>query len=346
MSIRNRLLAEEQDNRWHLAPPSSPQISHGIPQTLELFDLSDLHYDNTISGIYSQLNPSMHMLGEPSPFSSGSEKQITMLDLPLQDFSTGTNDLFSGLLHDLPDLDTTSPHKEIVESAPNSNTQHCPNSGPCCFAFASRILKGLYIPSTSCLSTIEELERRYGATQTAPRTADSVLTANSQAMLELSKMLRCSCSLKPQLQMILATICDKLVAWYYAMAYSKQNFDPEAIADLPKHTWDSNIPRRERVICQPVKIGEYCLSETTESQVTARVVLSHLQKLDYLIIALSRRIKDTYKKPSLSRHQRDRRAHFFSDANEIFANFSDRLTAYLVAQSQDAQKEMVRLIGT
>jgi hypothetical protein len=349
MFYQNRLQTEALDENWPLVPPSTPDLTQDELQNSVLFDLDDLQqnsdYSSALPTTFPPFSTTTLTTNDPLSFATCSDKEIAMLDLPLDDFSAESSDVFSEYIPNLPGLKNIPPKDDNSDMSSISESRNCLNSGGCCFAFASRALKYLHIPSTLCLSTIGTVDLSSGSKHIAPRPADSVLIANSEAMLALSKILLCSCSLKPQLQMIMATICDKLVAWYYAMAHGKQSFELESTVSTPECKLGSDNARKERVLCQRVKIGDYCLETAAEAQIMARVVLSHLQKMDYLIGVLSRRIKDTHKKNSSSRQQLDSRSPFYSDPSDIFGIFSDSLTAYLIGQLQDAQNDVARLIG-
>lgn len=346
MFYQNRLQTVALDDNWPLVPPSTPDLTQDEPQSSVLFDLDGLRnsdYNSALPTTFPPFSATTLTTNDPLSFAACADKEIAMLDFTSGDFSAESSDVFSDYVPNLPGLNNIPSKDDNENMSSISEGRNCLNSGGCCFAFASRALKYLHIPSTLCLSTIGTVDLTSGSKHTAPRTADSVLTANSEAMLALSKILRCSCSLKPQLQMIMATIFDKLVAWYYAMAHGKQSFEFESTVSTPERKWSNNT-RKERVLCQQVKIGDYCLESAAETQVLARVVLSHLQKLDYLIGVLSKRIKDTHKKSPSSRQQLDPRSHY-SDSSDFFGIFSDSLTAYLIGQLEDAQNAVTGLIG-
>jgi hypothetical protein len=109
---------------------------------------------------------------------------------------------------------------------------------------------------------------------------------------------------------------------------------------------DGSHKRKERVLCQRVMIGDYCLDGPAEAQITARVVLAHLRRMDFLVNALSRRIKIAHAKGSSTRRKRERRASSHLENSGIFGLFSDSLTAYLLNRVKGAQKEAACLMGS
>jgi Aflatoxin regulatory protein len=171
----------------------------------------------------------------------------------------------------------------------------------------------------------------------ARRTTSSVLIGNKEVMLALSTILHCSCSSKTQLQLIMATICDKLVNWYHAMIQSQ---DISAVSV----TTSSQLRERgekEPVLCQPIAIRRYSLDGAAEAQVTGREVLAHLKELEFLMASLPRRIKNV-NLGSSPRHDEDQRA---SDERDILAIIGDGLLTHLMGRSQDVREEAARLAG-
>lgn len=65
---------------------------------------------------------------------------------------------------------------------------------------------------------------------------------------------------------------------------------------------------KERVLCQPITIGDYCLEGMIEAQITGRLLLAYLKAMNFLIAVLARRIKDVSLKSSLSRYGSEQRS--------------------------------------
>jgi Aflatoxin regulatory protein len=339
----------------------------------------DLDGDDAL-GTFAPFGPAAPTSNDPSSSNTAcSDKDEAMLDLLLDDFAataatdtdTTTSDGFSGFLPELRDLHAILPNKSSSSSSSISDghtqqqwtaqDQVCHNTGTCCFALASKTLKSLHVPSTACLSTVGKASFTSRSRPTAPRTAGSVLAGNREAMLALSTMLRCSCSLKVQLQLVMATICDKLVTWYHAMVQSEQSaagFPTSSSSSATASTttnpklrgWAGNGRGKERVLCQPITIGDYSLDGAAAAQITGRVVLARLQGMDILVLALLRRIKDVDLKSSSSRHggEQQQQQHSSSPPSgeaDLLGIMRDRLVAYLVGKLQRAREEAVRLMS-
>jgi hypothetical protein len=123
---------------------------------------------------------------------------------------------------------------------------------------------------------------------------DSVLTGNRDAVMLVTKMLKYTCSLRPEVQLVLAIICDKLIAWYRAMIRSDYDGCDDSHSTLPSvsNGIRNDKDQAERVLHQPITIGDHCLDVALESKVRAKVVLGELQRLETLVEALSKQIKE------------------------------------------------------
>ncbi|PMD29843.1 hypothetical protein L207DRAFT_593157 [Hyaloscypha variabilis F] len=266
-----------------------------------------------------------------------------MLDMTFSDFSAEAQDSLPSFFPELQDLDAI-PQSSVLDGSTEQPMEGriCLSEGMCCFARASKTLKSLHIPSPNCLSTMGRGSSATGrAPPAAPRTAGSVLTGNREAILALSKLLRCSCSLQIQLQLVMATICDKLVTWYRALVLSNQNFGaPSSSSADPRSRRYGCGTGRERVLCQPITIGDYCVDGAAEAQITGRVVLAHLQVMEFLVGALQRRIKDNAPRMRGG----DRRSSSSSEEGGLLGIIGDGVAGHLVEQLQGTREGAASLI--
>lgn len=188
-------------------------------------------------------------------------------------FDLSTQDYPLGVKH---------PHKTISAEfcSPNSRT---------CMKSALKILRALHIPPRTCLwasyKTSIPCSRQ-------PRLIDAVLSTNKDIVKSVSNMLKCTCSLSSQLQLILTIICGKVLAWYRAII--RNDNAPNDSSMLPpstssKSTSDDDFI--ERILHQPITLGRYSFDGTLESKIRAQVVFSELQYLETMIETLSGRIQ-------------------------------------------------------
>jgi hypothetical protein len=306
----------------------------------KLFDSSFGDDGLCISTPFSLTAPTSN---DPSSNIAGSDQDEAMLDLMFGDVAPNLSDGFSGFLPELRDLDNVLSTSSISDDL--GENQECLNESTCCFAQASKTLKSLHIPSTACISTMGKGYFTTTSMSNAPRTAGAVLTGNREAMMAISRMLRCSCSLKTQLQLVMATICDKLVTWYHAIVHREQGLGFASSTTFPKLRGGANGSGKERVLCQPITIGDYCLDGAAEAQITGRVVLAHLKAMDFLVMALARRSKDISLKSSSPRQGGEQHSSSSKDEDELLGVVIDGLVAYLVGQLQGAREEAGRLMS-
>lgn len=104
---------------------------------------------------------------------------------------------------------------------------------------------------------------------------------------------------------------------------------------------DARWAGRERVLCQPITIGDYCLDGAAEAQITGRVLLAHLKAMEFLVVALQRRIKDD----ALKRQGGDQLSSSPEGEGELLGIIGDGLFAHLVSELQGAREGATRLIG-
>jgi hypothetical protein len=211
-----------------------------------------------------------------------------------------------------------------------SETEHsgCLNPNGCCFALASKALKSLYIISTECMSTTDTVSLVSESTTSTLRTANSVLVNNKLVILALSSIVHCSCSSKIQLQLVMATICEKLITWCDALIRSPQN-------DSVSPTMNRELREARGTLSQRVVIADHYLEGTSAAQSTARAVLSQLQDVDFLVVALSRRIQDV----------RGRAEKQVSNEGRVLGVVGDGLLAHLLGRLSGVREEALGLMG-
>ncbi|CAG8071538.1 unnamed protein product [Penicillium salamii] len=158
---------------------------------------------------------------------------------------------------------------------------------PSCIVTATKSLHLLHIPEANCRSRQSGSRDNHtlnGAGQ--PRMSGSVLKCNKDAGMSVCRMLQCTCSLRPQNQLILGIICSKLIAWYRAMIQT-YFVDCHGLNGVPEDM-------SEKVIHQLVTIGDHSVDDqrlglTIQAQVTLRE-LHHMQRL---VETLSARMQET-----------------------------------------------------
>lgn len=159
----------------------------------------------------------------------------------------------------------------------------CSNNAKTCMVSAIRILQVLHSPPPTCINSLDGPSI---STHRQPRMVDSVLSTSRNVIQLVTDILKCTCSLRSQVQLLLTIICGKLMAWYRAMLCNDSSAVPPTI-----HYNAKDEQHTERVVHQPITVGEYCFDGALESKLQAQVVFNEIQYLDGLVETLSRRIR-------------------------------------------------------
>lgn len=188
------------------------------------------------------------------------------------------------------DMSWTAPIP-IPRPEPERNTaaqgwQRC-SSVEGCNTLALKTLRTLHVATEDCLSSAEDemfqMGRRASDGQSHhARTMDAVLSQLKEASAVTTTILKCSCScfVRIQLQMLVATILEKVVNWCGAIVRS-----------MSTEAGTSGLERREQVLSQSITIGNHQLDKTLEVQVIAQVVMETLKNLEDLVEMLASRIE-------------------------------------------------------
>ena len=213
---------------------------------------------------------------------------ITALAQNTDDFSAKMGDHSAGIFSLVPNyhLEQMSRHGRLQSIEP------CSNHNRTCMSSAVKILHALHMPPAVCLSAAAETS---GSGTPQPRMTDSVLSTNREAVRVVSSMLECTCSLSSQVQLVLIIICGKLIAWYRAVVRNRSDGfgNSSLMSSVVENDNKKHEDHTERVIHQPITIGEYSFDVTLENKIRAQVVFSELQSVKVLIKSLSGRVKET-----------------------------------------------------
>ncbi|KAJ5722350.1 hypothetical protein N7488_000385 [Penicillium malachiteum] len=303
----------EGNNMWqptspHFMSPSATSPFNSIAEPA--ISNEGLYLDTTMESF----NPGMTMNASfdpnlpmqsfiPSPpFQSSTESAISTtshscLDYPLgpensnepiYNFSTPSSSLSANYMA-YQSLSTPSLYSEnstIPTLSPplESTTPSClAQNLPSCILTATKSLRLLHTRQATCLSH----NKHSGSNGEPPRMSGSVLKDNQEAGMSVCRMLQCACVLRPQNQLLLATICSRLIVWYQTMIQTC----------FPHHGsngLDENKPIPEKVSHQAVTIGDHTVDNLAlGSNIQAMVILGELNHLQRLVNTLSVRIQQT-----------------------------------------------------
>ncbi|KAL8936877.1 MAG: hypothetical protein Q9216_004702 [Gyalolechia sp. 2 TL-2023] len=168
----------------------------------------------------------------------------------------------------------------------------CSNNRQSCLSYALETLRALHIPPTACISSTGDFSTTNGQRQ--PRMVGAVLEINRSTVRHISEILECSCISSTPLQLVLVTICDKLIAWYQAVLDSfvehcnetKTRRITQASSRYNDTTGTAARKACEQVVHQPFSVGDFAFDQDLEGRVREQVIVSELQQLDILVTNL------------------------------------------------------------
>lgn len=183
-----------------------------------------------------------------------------------------------------------SPHRRPCEGIPGQQT--CPGrEEETCNALALRMLRNMHVVADECLSGTDGGGGQEGQPRHQAWAAGAVLSQLEDGLAAAASILGCGpCSMRPQLQLLVATILEMMVQWCGAVVWSKKTTTTTAAAPDP-----SCRARRGELLIdqQTVTIGAYKLDGALEVQVVAHVVLGKLQGLEGLLDRLLARMEES-----------------------------------------------------
>ncbi|KAL1974648.1 hypothetical protein VTN31DRAFT_4852 [Thermomyces dupontii] len=176
---------------------------------------------------------------------------------------------------------------------PTTAGSTCSKDSGSCMMTALRLIHALHAPSLDCLCSGDESRGPIRS----PRMTDVVLATNRNVMQMVSTLLksRCNCAANSQMQLLLTTICTKLLLWYQALVrdHSSQKKREDSSWSSSSSMLSLDEDYAEQVLHQPFAVGGYLFDLALENRIRAHVVANELQYLESLIQDVSRRIQET-----------------------------------------------------
>ena len=197
-------------------------------------------------------------------------------------------------------------HHRSVNLSPQWTKQAiapCSKEARTCMPSALKVLRTLQIVPPICFSAgTTHLD---SATFTK-RTTDYILCSNREASQRISNIFKCSCLESLQMQLVVATICHKLIVWYRAMLknscnlldHCSQRFSgfPSSPSSISDHAEAS-----EHILCQPITVGSYTIDINLQPKIWAQVVFGELRNLEAFLRNFSSFLDSTPSIPNLRR---------------------------------------------
>ncbi|KAJ5921368.1 hypothetical protein N7466_009694 [Penicillium verhagenii] len=194
-----------------------------------------------------------------------------------------------------PPLYFDNPQPTPALAPPQTITSSClaENRTPCIIT-ATKYLRTLHIRQPTCLfrSNQGTLIQETDAPE-HPRTSGNVLKSNKEAGMSVCRMLQCACALRPQNQLLLASICSRLVVWYRAMIRASLSCRPGNLSSITGQSLMEEEPALpETVVHEAVTIGDHTVDNPDLGwNIQSQVILGELEHLQRLVDTLSARIK-------------------------------------------------------
>ena len=204
------------------------------------------------------------------------------------------------------ELSPSATHHHSVILSPQKAKQAiapCSKEARICMPSALKVLRNLQIVPPICFSAgTAHLD---SATLTQ-RTTEYVLCSNREASHKISKIFKCSCFESSQMQLVVATICHKLIVWYRAMLKNNCNLLDRCSQRSPG--FPSNISDHaevsEHILHQPITVGSYAIDINLQPKIWAQVVFGELRHLEASIRNFSSCLDSTPSIPNLRRASR------------------------------------------
>ncbi|KAJ5182620.1 hypothetical protein N7492_000236 [Penicillium capsulatum] len=123
------------------------------------------------------------------------------------------------------------------------------------------------------------------------RKIDDVLTTNRGVIELVSKVLLCSCSATPSIQLLLVTICDRLVAWYRAMLRANHCENMKR-GPGPACAGPDDDPS-EQIVPQPITMGDFAVDPAMSLRIRDQLVVEEVRRVETVIRQFAARVQET-----------------------------------------------------
>ena len=217
--------------------------------------------------------------------------------------STLSNTRFGDKATGTAEQSPSASHHRSVNLSPQRTKQAiapCSKEARTCMPSALKTLRTLQTVPPICFSAgTSHLD---SATLTQ-RTTDYILCSNREASQKISKIFKCSCLESLPIQLVVATICHKLIVWYRAMLKNSCNLldhCSQRSSGFPSSISD-HAEVSEHILYQPITVGSYAIDINLQPKIWAQVVFGELRNLEAFIRNFSSCLDSTPSIPNLRR---------------------------------------------
>ena len=250
--------------------------------------------------------------------------------------------------HDIRSQKTNTPLEDVISLEIGENAKRCVQSPETCLVTALKVVQTLHSKPSVCLSAAPLSNE---SSHSQAKLTDSVLTANRESLQIISNTLTCPCSNFPQIQLVLAAICGKLMAWYKAAARHKGGVSRAAVSDPTVESLCTGCDD-EQVVHQPITVGGYSFDPVLEQRIRAQMISAELQSVEVVTRSLCSRIEeaqleDTATTPQYTVSYGLSNAPNPSESDNAVRTASTRkhLSAFLYARLHSVKAEVDELVS-
>ena len=250
-------------------------------------------------------------------------------------FATRTAEQSPSASHHQPVI--LSPQKDKQAIAP------CSKEARTCMPSALKVLRTLQIVPPICFSAGTA---HLHSTTLTPRTTEYVLCSNRDASQKISKMFECSCFESFQLQLVVATICHKLIVWYRAMLKNNCNLLDRCSqrSSRGRSITSDHVEVSEHILHQPITVGSYAIDINLQPKIWAQVVFGELRHLEAFIRNFSSYLDSSPSILNLKRASSSSLPGF--DRSKTTAAIRHHLTGFLDEQLQAAKADINAVLSS
>jgi Aflatoxin regulatory protein len=176
----------------------------------------------------------------------------------------------------------------------------CAETEESCTKSILHALQLLCVPPSACLSVSDDSlsAPSSGGSYRPSRRMDDVLTTNRGVIGLVERVLRCSCSTTPSVQLLIVTVCDRLIAWYQAMLRQESQQPPYT------HETGGQDEQGEHVLPQPITMGDFSVDPAMQLQIREQLVMGELRRVEEITQLFAARLRQVKSQNSSTQSQK------------------------------------------
>lgn len=170
----------------------------------------------------------------------------------------------------------------------------CSDENQICTRLILNALQTLCVPPSVCLSVSDDgHSTRHGtdASNAQTRRMDDTLRTNRRVLETISRVLQCSCSVIPSVQLLLVVACDRVVAWYRAML---RDDEIRTIHEQVHFASSSSIDHDqcELVLATPITIGDFTVDTAMQVHIRNQLVIDEMRRVQNTVHQFAARVHE------------------------------------------------------